>query len=339
MVTTLFNIFLVGVLFSDPPPKPTETPRRPHPLAPSLRELTEEEENRIDEIIDRFILYDTGRLPGPEGKQALREFEKLGPDAIPALVRGLNRAAKIEHSCPAVTIAKKLGRMLRSSKDPELLEFVRENAGAGITHSRHMGVIKDLRVICMVRKRAVANTADLADRTAPTLRGDSTSPSVKENDLRNMDMTELVEAAGKERGPRLKMVLTELGRRCGDQAIGALGSAAATYDGEIQSLARDLLTRQLSDLNTSALKRKLVDDHAEVRAAAARVASKKGVHCESVLISLLTDDEAVVRESAHDALVHLNPNTDFGPKSSAGEAEVKEAARKWRLWLDKQSGR
>ena len=35
----------------------------------------------------------------------------------------------------------------------------------------------------------------------------------------------------------------DAGGRRGDPAIGALGSAAATYDGDIQKLARDLLTR------------------------------------------------------------------------------------------------
>src|SRR5262245_787914 len=75
--------------------------RKPHPFAPSLAELTEEEEDKLDKIIDRFMEYDVGKLKGAEGLQALRAFEKLGPDAIPALLRGLNRAAAINHSCPA----------------------------------------------------------------------------------------------------------------------------------------------------------------------------------------------------------------------------------------------
>src|SRR5437016_5561132 len=117
---------------------------------------SDDREKKFDQIIDRFIEYDTGKLPGSEGKEALSDFRQLGPEALPALIRGLNRAAKIEHSCPAVTIAKKLNRMLRNTTDLELLEFARENMGAGVTQSRHMGVIRDLRVVCMVRKRLVA---------------------------------------------------------------------------------------------------------------------------------------------------------------------------------------
>src|SRR5262245_34426951 len=82
--------------------------RKPNPFAPSLRQLTDEEEEEIDRIIDRFIKYDTGRLPGAEGKKALAAFQKLGPDAIPGLIRGLNKAAQIDASCPALTIGKKL---------------------------------------------------------------------------------------------------------------------------------------------------------------------------------------------------------------------------------------
>src|SRR5205823_8745244 len=132
-------------------------PREANPLAPSLPLLSDKEEEKIDDTIDRFIQYDMGQLRGEEGKKALKEFRELGPEAIPGMIRGLNRAAKIESSCPAVTIAKKLAVMLRASNDPDLLDFARENVGAGITQSRHMAVIKDLKVLCIMRKRTVGN--------------------------------------------------------------------------------------------------------------------------------------------------------------------------------------
>jgi hypothetical protein len=339
MFLALVMLACTGLLYPDPPER-TETPRKPNPLAPSLPELTEEEEDKLDKTIDRFIQYDTGKLKGAEGKKALEDFNKLGPEAIPALIRGLNRAAKIDHSCPAVTIAKKLTRMLSATKDTELLEFARENVGAGITQSRHMGVLRDLRVLCMVRKRQVINSGTTVARNAPTLKGPSApSGAPKDKGLGGMSITELVEAAGKERGSRLKMVLTELGKRRGDEVIGALGSAAASYEGDIQQLARELLTKQLSNLSNTALKEKLKDDRAEVRATAARVVSSKGLHFERELIDFLTDEEAGVRQAGHDALVQLNKGTDFGPKANATEAERKEAVEKWRTWLAKPGGR
>src|SRR5712691_1590216 len=133
-------------------PSPGQTPPKPHPLAPSLRATTEEEEDKFDQIIDRFIEYDTGKLKGPEAKKALEDFLKLPPEAVFSLIRGLNRAAAINNSCPALVIAKRIANQVKSTKDRELLTFVRENAVAGVTQSRHMNVIKDLRISCTQRQ-------------------------------------------------------------------------------------------------------------------------------------------------------------------------------------------
>jgi hypothetical protein len=129
-----------------------DTPRKPHPFAPSLPELSEDEEKKIDAVIDRFIEADCGRLAGPEAKKALREFQSLGPEATFALIRGLNKAAAIDHSCPAVTIARKLNGTFKATADTQLLEFARENIGAGVAKSRHTAVLKDLKMTCTLRK-------------------------------------------------------------------------------------------------------------------------------------------------------------------------------------------
>jgi hypothetical protein len=334
---TLVTALLCLVGAADKPAS-LETPRKPHPLFPSLHELSEEEENQLDDIVNRFIDYDSGKLKGPQGKKALADFQKLGPDAIPALLRGLNNAARIEHSCPAVQITRKLAKMLSSSRDIELLEFARENAGAGIERSRHLGIIKDLRVLCMFRKRAVLDSATAQEQV--TLKGALSAPADSfKKSVQKMTLTELVEAAGKEREEKLKVVLLELGNRRGDKAIAALGSAAATYEGDMQKLARELLGKQLARLKKEALKEKFSDDRAEVRAAAARVAGSKTLHCEKELIGLLGDDDKPVRQAAHDALLRLAGGTDFGPHPDASPAERKEAAQKWRAWLDRVSGR
>jgi hypothetical protein len=314
------------------------TPPKPSPFAPSLPELTEEEEQKYDDIINRFIDFDSGKLQGDGLKEARADLEKLGADATFALIRGLNRAAKIEHSCPALTIARKLERLFNKTTDNELLQFARENIGAGITESRHMASLRHLRLVCMLRQRDL-QVAKADTRTSSRLKGRETSPTNSgDRKLRGMSLTELVEASGKERGPKLKMVLTELGRRPGEESIGALGAAASLYDGETQKLARDLLKRQLTGLSSKTLKAKLKDDRAEVRAATARVAADKGLHWEDQFIELLTDDEAVVREAAHQALVKFSKGKDYGPRQDAPAAERKEAVQKWRAWLAQQNG-
>ncbi|HMF13550.1 MAG TPA: hypothetical protein VKE94_14625, partial [Gemmataceae bacterium] len=107
MTTSLLVLTLALFAASDSPDS-KEKPKH-SPYAPSLPYLTKEEEEKLDEVIDRFMLYDIGRLQGEDARKALKDFKDLGPEAIPALVRGLNRAAKIEHSCPVVVIAQKLG--------------------------------------------------------------------------------------------------------------------------------------------------------------------------------------------------------------------------------------
>jgi hypothetical protein len=139
------------------PPKTSEKTRKPNLLAPSLPETTEEEEDKFDQVIDRFILFDTGKLPGPEGKQALEDFKNLLPEAVFALIRGLNKAAKINHSCPALVIAKRISSQMKSTRDKELLQFARENVGAGVEKSQHMAVLKDLKVECTRRQAAIDN--------------------------------------------------------------------------------------------------------------------------------------------------------------------------------------
>jgi hypothetical protein len=307
---------------------PGDQPRPPHPLAPSLPQLSDEEEERIDKIIDHFILADTGKLQGAEARRATTDFHKLGPEATPALLRSLNRAAAIEHSCPALVIAKKLARTLNSTTDLDLLEYARETIGAGVTAQRHMGVLKDLRVTCMLRKRAVLE------------KGIAFKPELKTQEPRMLSVSELAQAAGSERGERLKTVLLELGKRKGDEALAALGSAAAaTYDPEIRNLARDQIRRKLAGLSDAALKDKLKDDRAEIRAAAAQAVGAKGLRYGSELIDLLKDEETVVWQAARAALVKLGRGSDFGPADNADATARAEAAAKWRAWWQKQGGR
>ncbi|MFL5340084.1 MAG: hypothetical protein ACJ8F7_08025 [Gemmataceae bacterium] len=168
----MFSLALSLALFvaggpDDKPSTPASPPPKPHPLAPSLRETTEADENKFDAVINRFIEYDTGKLKGPDAKKALEDFLKLPPEAVFALVRGMNRAAAINDSCPALVIARRVASQVRSTRDRELVQYVRENAGAGVEKSRHMAIIKDLKVTCSQRQAALMN------EKAPEIRGNT----------------------------------------------------------------------------------------------------------------------------------------------------------------------
>jgi hypothetical protein len=303
----------------------TDKPRESHPLAPSLPLLTEKEEEKVDEAVDRFIQYDTGELRGEEGRKALKEFRQLGPEAIPGLIRGLNRAAKIEYSCPAVTIAKKLAVMLRASNDPDLLEFARENVGAGITQSRHMAVIRDLKMLCIARKRQVGNHPIVARpqqrEEKPITITVPDSPTEETRVLRTNSDKSLREAA--EQG--------------GDQAVAQLAQAASSKDKDTRKLGQELLMQVLSAQDAGQIKESLKNSRAVVRSTAARVAGERQLPLGKELINLLSDDYREVREAAHQALVQLNGDKDLGPAPDATNAERLAAIKKWREWWAKKN--
>jgi hypothetical protein len=328
MTTTVLALTLTALLSGEP-----DSPRKSSPIAPSLPALTDEEEDKLDATIDRFIEADVGKLRGDDYKKALSEFEKIGPEGIPALIRGLNKAATIEGSCPAVVIAKKLSKMLAATEDRELLQFARENIGAGVGKSRHAVVLQDLRVACMVRSGVLAREAKMK----PTKPTESAPPSDK--GLRSLSVSDLAKAAGSERGTRLKEVLVELETRKSDEALAALGSAAASYEGDVRDLARGLLEKNLVRQGVRVIKEKTKDDRAEVRAATARVIASKGLKLGNELIDLLGDDNGGVREAAHTALVKLSKGTDFGPAKDATTEEREAAVKKWRAWWEKQEKR
>jgi len=289
--------------------------------------LTDKEEAKIEQIISRFIDYDTGKLRGADGAKALNDFKALGPEAIPSLIDGLNRAANLEHSCPAVIIGRKLAGFLIASNDKELLDFARENIGAGVTAHRHQEVIKDLRLACMLRKSALQRMALARDAQARS----------GQLVLRAMSLADLVAAAGSERGPRLKMILGELEQRRGDPVINVLAAAAGSYEKDIQDLGRQLLQSHLSRQGGTALKEKLKDDRPAVRAAAARAVGAGGWRFGRELIDCLGDPDPAVRQAARRALVQLARGPDYGPEPGADVDARAEAVRQWEAWWTRQS--
>ncbi|MGH7138042.1 MAG: hypothetical protein ACREHD_20010, partial [Pirellulales bacterium] len=85
-----------------------------------------------DNVVERFIQYDIGQLRGEEGVKAREGFQRLGPDAMESLVRGLNRSASIHASCPVMVITYKIEAVLRANPDPTLLRCAVDNIGRGV---------------------------------------------------------------------------------------------------------------------------------------------------------------------------------------------------------------
>lgn len=323
---------LTAILCAADPPADTDTKpmRKPHPLAPSLPELTKEEEDKNDDIINRFIKADSGQTKGEEAKQAQRDFDALGPEAIPALLRGLNRAAQLEHSCPTIMIAKKLSRLLMASDDQKLLEFARDEIGAGVPRGKHAGILAELRTQCLVRKNALARATP-----PPTLTTGAKTP-------RTMTNADLIAAANKESGDKLKPLLAELEQRKGPEILPGYSSVVATFvknmDTETQQTVRASLDRYMARQTATFMKDKLKDKDVEIRRAAVRSVAKFTVLLPN-LIDALADEDAEVRADAHQTLLKVSKGEDFGPDADAKPEQIKDAQTKWRSWLAKTTGR
>jgi hypothetical protein len=307
----------VALLFGAGPD--AKTPREPSPYAPSLPRLTDEEEKKFDDVIERFLRQDIGLLKGEDARKALADFSALKAEAIPALIRGLNRAAKIEHSCPCLIIAKKLERLLLASDDRELLEFARDEIGCDVGRTRHQPVLQDLRLRVTLRMNQMVRRAPTAPK-GPRL----------------LTVQELTQAASNERGPRLTAVLLELEKRDGPEVLSGLGQAARSYDSEVARVGRESLDHYLSRRGEAFVRDSLKDDRSEVREAAIRVVAAKFPQLGRDLVPLIADDKVAVRATAHDALVKLAKGEDFGPSSTEASPEIREKVQgRWREWFDR----
>lgn len=98
-----------------------------------------------DDAVERFIQYDIGRLSGEAAVRARRDFEALGPEAIPALVRGLNRSASIRASCPVVVLSNKLQYAVSQSNDRAMIDYALAYTGHNLpARSPHGSRVRSL---------------------------------------------------------------------------------------------------------------------------------------------------------------------------------------------------
>jgi hypothetical protein len=295
-----------------------DSPRKQSAIAPSLKALSKDEEAKIEEVIDRFVKADTGRLKGDEARKAAKEFDKLPPEAIPALIRALNKASKEEQTCPVLMITKKLKKMLLASDDDKLLEFAKDEIGAdGADRSRYGPTLRSLRFEVQLRRNALAR----APKPKP--------PEPK--GLSKQSTADLAKLASTERGDKLAAVVAELGKRDGKEALDGLTVATSVSDARLKRLAREALEAHLGRLGATALAERLEDDSAEVRRAAIRPAAKQAKLVPKV-IDRTDDDSPEVRAEARAALKALSKGEDYGPAPGASAQQRREAKKKWQAW-------
>jgi hypothetical protein len=323
-ITTLALALLLAQTSSSKDQRPR------HPLAPSLPVLTEAETARYEAVVERFIEYDIGKskLSKAQGEKAKEDLMRLGPEAIFVLVEAFNRAANMEHSCPAVVIGRKIASILRSTDDVDLLNFAKDTIGSEVKARRHMGVVKDLQVTCILRKGYLQNQKLAAAKTPR--QADAAVPLP--NSLSVMAQADLLTAVKTEYGAKLQSLLAEADRR---KLFDVLIIAAARPETEAKEMGQSYVDKHLDQKTGAQLKELFKHSQAEARAAAAKAAGRRGLHCEKELIELLSDDNSMVEQAAHRALVQLARGPDFGPAPEATADERAAATRRWREWLAK----
>lgn len=293
--------------------------RLPHPLAPTLPALSEEAEDQLDALVDRFMRFDAGELAGAEGEKANKDFEALKAEAIPALLRGLARSARLDHTCPVTKIAKKLRQLLQDSTDRQLLAFARDEADA-VEIRKHRGIVTALRVGITGRLAAL----EKAGTPIPGSYRDPALASLKVDEIRTMlasrpSDTEWASA-----------LLGELATRAEPKTLEVLAAAAANTYPNTRAVGRKHLADWIARQPRGQLSGLLGHAHPEPRRAAAlnllMARDPRGVEA----IGLLADPNQAVRQAVHTELVK-QAKTDLGAPGETPESQS-HAVDAWKKW-------
>ena len=295
--------------------------REPNPLAPSLPLLSDAEEARYDKIVNQFIKYDLGQLPGAEGLKAKNDFLKLTSESIPALFRGLQISSKLDHSCPVAMISQKLKSFLLKSEDDELLDFARDELTSALEGSRHAPLLQDMRLGVTLRRKVV-----LANK-----------PAVPKW-LLSMTVAEMLKSLQEEENQQKhKLMAQELGRRGDHESLQGLGLFAVSFYPEVKEPSIKLLQEKMRKLKIGEMQEFLKDTNPLLRQKAAEaMGNLKATKGAEDLVPLLSDSNAGVQKAVREALVKIGAGKDFGPIDFSNSESVRKSQSEWKRWLTEQ---
>lgn len=282
--------------------------------------------DRNAEIVDAFILYDVGQLRGQEGQAANAAFRALaGDEAIPALVHGVNKAARMRQSCPIIVVAGKLSGMLEQAKDREMVEYAvthLDRSGANVHYGNYVDRLRE-QAERLLRGDELYVPRELRGGTVDQFRR-------LNKPLKDWTLKDLEESVHLERDTLLLRVLEELVKRKGAQHTDAMARAIDVVPEDVKEVARGLLAQRLVRMKDRTLIAKLEDPNIEVRAAAVRAIGYKGSPLYKELAAAMRDKQ-MVAEYAHQALVKLS-GEDLGPSSNAAGMQWYRASKRWEDW-------
>lgn len=215
--------------------------------SPSLTAMSDGSDTPYDKVVDDFIEYDIGQLRGEAGQTAKERFLALGPDAIPAVVRGLNKSAGIHASCPVGVLAGKLINLLREPDGESFSRYAVDNLGVGVPESApHYSRLMALRkhwlpelasisedVASLITERGLNDDGELVELVLALTESpiDTVMASLRSGDGR-LTAAAVIAIMQNPRGVLLKdrqavtVELTELATNCPSQAIRSLATDA-----------------------------------------------------------------------------------------------------------------
>ncbi|MCA9163911.1 MAG: hypothetical protein KDA62_13065 [Planctomycetales bacterium] len=287
-----------------------------------------------DEIVDAFIAYDVGELRGEAGARAYAAFQAINSDdAIPALTRGVNRAASINNSCPIIVLSSKLQGMLQRTQNVDMVAHAFDNLDTDTEGKVYGSYVKSLKQFADQRYAALTGGKPRLGRT--TLRGGGTASQLRRSQkpVEQWAYEDLVEALGQEKDAELIRVLEELRERRGAQYTSALTDAVQIVPEDMKAVARGLLAQRLIRMTDETLRAKLEHPDAEVRAATARAIGYKESPLLAELAAAIRDREPRVAQQARASLMKLTGQDIGPPEGTESYAEWYAASKRWEQWV------
>ena len=279
-----------------------------------------------DEIVNAFIAYDIGQLQGQAGREAYKQFQSLqGDAALPAVTRGVNKAACINSSCPIIVLAGKFNTMLTATTDPNVVKEAMESLKSECKNAVYGNYVENLRLQAAERFESLGGKSALKRKlrigTPSQLRRSKTP-------LADWSLEDVHEAIADSQDADLIPVLEEVVRRQGSEYSELLAKAIAKMNEGTRPLARGLLAQRFTRMTDRTIIAKLSNKDAEIRGAAALAAGYKGSPLCVELARLVRDSEVHVAEAARNSLVKLI-GEDLGPPDKSAKAEWFSASRRW----------
>lgn len=312
-----------------------------------------------DQIVEDFIQFDIGNVRDPVAVQRIKaRFNGLkSDDAVPALVRGLNRSTRMRASCPITALSSKLKGILQNSQDAEVGAHVLRNLelrdAGGYTH--HIRGVHDAAEKQLIRLKTKAGAEQHFKRRFEDEGRLAYAPGKKLTELaaRDGNASQPKEAPAAEKNgqeknrfaaPRVperkppangsdlsKLSIEELADRLKEKdratqskAIGELYRRAGQGDEKAVAEHAEAICKCLKD-----------GDVATRETAARLLGLIRNQPAVPTLIDALEDSNAQVRSSAATALTRITRQL-FGPNDNATPDERKQAIARWREWWSKQ---